>query len=155
MDVSLFIVDSSQPTHLITNQEGAWPSYSTGGGSSAGALSSGSSSSSTISNSYPPYLGCNSTSSPSATYNPPALTYTDLGVGGSGNSASSNNIIGTSITHGQVAPVSASGTVFSDCVVYQQNQFLTWLLYLFRYCMLNGIQFKITIGNFCCYIQVI
>lgn len=94
----------------MNNQDGAWPPYSAG--SSAGALSSGSSSSSTISSSYPSYLGCNVTSSPSATYNPPVLTYTDISVGGSGSTAPSNNVVlDTSIAqHGQIAPSTAGMT---------------------------------------------
>ena len=105
------MIDSGQPTHLSTNQDAAWPPYGSGG-SSAGALSSGSSSSSTISSSYPSYLGCNVTSSPSATYNPPVLTYTDLGGGGSGSTAPSNNVLNASITHGQIAATTAGMTHF-------------------------------------------
>ncbi|XP_046442588.1 protein lozenge-like isoform X2 [Daphnia pulex] len=101
-----------QPNHLSTNQDATWPPYGGSGGSSAGALSSGSSSSSTISSSYPSYLGCNVTSSPSATYNPPVLTYTDLGVGGSGSTPSSNNALNASIAHGQIVPTTVG---LGDC----------------------------------------
>ena len=105
------VIDSGQPTHLSANQDAAWPPYGSGG-SSAGALSSGSSSSSTISSSYPSYLGCNVTSSPSTTYNPPVLTYTDLGVGGSGSTPSGNNVLNASIAHGQIIPTTAGMTHF-------------------------------------------
>ncbi|XP_046649782.1 runt-related transcription factor 1-like isoform X1 [Daphnia pulicaria] len=105
-------LDGGQPNHLSTNQDATWPPYGGSGGSSAGALSSGSSSSSTISSSYPSYLGCNVTSSPSATYNPPVLTYTDLGVGGSGSTPSSNNALNASIAHGQIVPTTVG---LGDC----------------------------------------
>ncbi|XP_059350441.1 protein lozenge-like isoform X2 [Daphnia carinata] len=105
---------AGQPNHLATNQDAIWPPYGGSGGSSAGALSSGSSSSSTISSSYPSYLGCNVTSSPSTTYNPPVLTYTDLGVGGNGSTPSGNNAVNVSIAHGQIAPTTAG---MGDCNV--------------------------------------
>ncbi|XP_057364619.1 runt-related transcription factor 1-like isoform X1 [Daphnia carinata] len=107
-------LDAGQPNHLATNQDAIWPPYGGSGGSSAGALSSGSSSSSTISSSYPSYLGCNVTSSPSTTYNPPVLTYTDLGVGGNGSTPSGNNAVNVSIAHGQIAPTTAG---MGDCNV--------------------------------------
>ena len=115
--------DGGQPNHLGTNQDATWPPYGGSGGSSAGALSSGSSSSSTISSSYPSYLGCNVTSSPSATYNPPVLTYTDLGVGGSGSTPSSNNTLNASIAHGQIVPTTVGMTHFSfnSFFIFQLN----------------------------------
>jgi len=88
------------------NQDaGSWPAYGVG----AGTTSGGSSSSSTVGSTYPPYLGCNVTSSPSTTYNPPVLTYTDLTGGGVSNSTATsnnnnNNGLHPSITHGQIVP---------------------------------------------------
>ena len=127
--------DGGQPNHLGTNQDATWPPYGGSGGSSAGALSSGSSSSSTISSSYPSYLGCNVTSSPSATYNPPVLTYTDLGVGGSGSTPSSNNTLNAAIAHGQIVPTTVGMTHFSfnSFFIFQLNHetFFFFCFFLF------------------------
>lgn len=87
-------LDQNQPNHLSTNQDGAWSAYGVGGGT----LSSGGSSSSSTISTYPSYIGCNVTSSPSTTYNPPVLTYTDLNSGGNANS----NGLHSSLALGQI-----------------------------------------------------
>lgn len=112
--IEYYSIEPGQANHLTSNQDAIWPPYGGSGGSSAGALSSGSSSSSTISTSYPSYLGCNVTSSPSTTYNPPVLTYTDLGVGANASTPSGNNAINVSIAHGQIAPTTAGMYTFPN-----------------------------------------
>lgn len=107
---SKIYIDPSQATnHLSSNNQdaGSWPAYGVGAG--GGTTSGGSSNSSTVGGTYPPYLGCNVTSSPSTTYNPPVLTYTDLTGGGAGSNSTAtsnnnNNGLHPSITHGQIVP---------------------------------------------------
>lgn len=89
---TIFIsLDQNQPNHLSTNQDGAWSAY---GGVGGGTLSSGGSSSSSTLSTYPSYIGCNVTSSPSTTYNPPVLTYTDLNSGSNANSNGLHSSLG-------------------------------------------------------------
>ena len=102
IDISL---DQNQPNHLSTNQDGAWSAY----GVSGGTLSSGGSSSSSTISTYPSYIGCNVTSSPGATYNPPVLTYTDLNSGG--NNTNNNNGLHSSLALGQIGTTTTGKTL--------------------------------------------
>ena len=110
----------SDPTNqnvIVPASEANWPTYGS-------ALSNGSSGgSSTIGgngNSYPSYLtGCaNATSSPvTSTYNPPALSYTELGP-------NANNIAlhSSILPHGQI--VATSG-------IYQKKLFFFFPFFFF------------------------
>jgi hypothetical protein len=142
----------------LGNSDSVWPAY--GGNVGLGGSSGGSSTSSTIST-YPSYLGCNVTS-PTATYNPPALTYTELGSGGSGggsagapgagggagaasaaqNASSLPALHSSSITHGQMAPTATGNNIFPDFFSFsfysdefQQKK---------KHCPKNEIQFRST-----------